>query len=1376
MPPSILQVVYEVLAEAQASSLGRRVNEYQTKICLKGATEAINNGLLVEASATFYQAIEELYEKYIKAIAKPLDSARMLLKTDALDSYISTPVRSVFDLTPNHLLTAVEKSQNSGASIKFSDNLIIEFLHIRRDPGWRLAGGAPPTRRRDLMYFGNHHQKRSCRTVTTVGKNTCVPACCVVGAAHERMISARKLKDKEKIAEATQRYKELVANPGKNKKLREEVDKLYDKLPGVKRGTALNLTHMPLIEKELDIRIKVVSIPDQLKIVYESDKHPTKAYVYLLYSNPENLAVGHYDLITNVKGFFSKPYYCTACDKAYWHAYNHRCKDTQEWWCFACYERDCKKSENPQECPKCKAPLHSQACAENHEKLRCDKRWKCDICRKQKFRGKVYDVESKEFRLQSDEEMQITHDCDMYTCKECKTEVDVGHRCFVKPKKYKEKIQKLMFFDVETDQSTTTHIVNYIHMIFYDQTPEERQQEKEMNKKRGLKFFLERQLKQLEDISPKEADDFEDRICDEDNLEQMQDQLEKIEEELALYDKFLADHTNWNGKWVGKSYEGQESLTSFCKDLHDKFEGYTCIAHNLKGFDGVFILKTFLENGIIPEVICKGQKLLEIRVSHVDLRFIDSFNFLPMSLAKLPEAFALGCGSKGHFPHFFNRPENQSYVGPYPEPKYYGVSQMSCSERKKFYIWYKEQEGKTFDFKEQMARYCAQDVEILKESCLAYRQLMCKETGCDPFAYITLASVCSAVYMTRFMPEETIARVPASGYERHKYSSESTEWLEYLRRHKGVRGLQHATNGGEVKIGKYYVDGFDKASNTVYEYYGCFFHGCKNCFSGELRNPDTNKRLIQSYTETMLREKWLRSQNYKVVTMWGCDWLKVKQKNSSVKALVDSMKLTSPLNPRDAFYGGRTETFKIWSNDGPIVYHDVTSLYPWVNSKMLYPVGHPEIILSDFKDISQYFGVVKCTMLPPRNLYLPVLPVHAAGKLLFPLCRSCAENTQQEACCHNDDERAIHGTWFSEEVKLALEKGYRLIQMHAVWHFDKTTKHLFAPYMRMFFEKKMTSSKLQCNKDDEEAVLAFMAEVKEKEGIIIKSPDDFKENPGLRQITKLMLNNLWGRFGMNENMSTSQFVSDFEELEKILEDVTREVQAVRVINEKIVQVTTRVMERDYLSCSRDTNIFVALATTAWARIRLYRELDKLGDRVLYCDTDSVIYRESPNPDENLKLGKFLGDMTSELDEGDYIKEFVSGGPKNYGYVTKNGKTEVKIKGFTLNSTNAVAFSFEKIKEVIINGVANVDHHDGRAKRRKCLDRAEFLDKHLEHGEGPSAFAGSAGISAYNPVRIFRTRTWDVIQKAEQKLYSFNFDKRVIDKDSFDTFPYGYLRL
>lgn len=79
--------------------------------------------------------------------------------------------------------------------------------------------------------------------------------------------------------------------------------------------------------------------------------------------------------------------------------------------------------------------------------------------------------------------------------------------------------------------------------------------------------------------------------------------------------------------------------------------------------------------------------------------------------------------------------------------------------------------------------------------------------------------------------------------------------------------------------------------------------------------------------------------------------------------------------------------------------------------------------------------------------------------------------------------------------------------------------------------------------------------------------------------------------------------------------------------------------RDFIEQDTSTNIFLATFTTAWARIKLYNEMDKLGRSVLYHDTDSIVYESNGVNDP--PLGNFLGEFTDELD-GDTITTFVSG--------------------------------------------------------------------------------------------------------------------------------------
>ena len=48
----------------------------------------------------------------------------------------------------------------------------------------------------------------------------------------------------------------------------------------------------------------------------------------------------------------------------------------------------------------------------------------------------------------------------------------------------------------------------------------------------------------------------------------------------------------------------------------------------------------------------------------LNIRMIDSLNFLPMNLAKLPSTFGLEAMRKDYFPHLLNTTKNHNYIGP----------------------------------------------------------------------------------------------------------------------------------------------------------------------------------------------------------------------------------------------------------------------------------------------------------------------------------------------------------------------------------------------------------------------------------------------------------------------------------------------------------------------------------------------------------------------------------------------------------------------------------------------------------------------------------------------------------------------------------------
>jgi len=101
---------------------------------------------------------------------------------------------------------------------------------------------------------------------------------------------------------------------------------------------------------------------------------------------------------------------------------------------------------------------------------------------------------------------------------------------------------------------------------------------------------------------------------------------------------------------------------------------------------------------------------------------------------------------------------------------------------------------------------------------------------------------------------------------------------------------------------------------------------------------------------------------------------------------------------------------------------------------------------------------------------------------------------------------------------------------------------------------------------------------------------------------------------------------------------------------------------------------------------LYGFLDKLQEKAIYTDTDSVIFIQ-PGPKSEptlIETGDNLGQMQSELKKGEIIVEVVCAGPKNYAYKTYNSatgesKTVCKVRGITLNYIASQLVNFQKIR-------------------------------------------------------------------------------------------------
>lgn len=124
-------------------------------------------------------------------------------------------------------------------------------------------------------------------------------------------------------------------------------------------------------------------------------------------------------------------------------------------------------------------------------------------------------------------------------------------------------------------------------------------------------------------------------------------------------------------------------------------------------------------------------------------------------------------------------------------------------------------------------------------------------------------------------------------------------------------------------------------------------------------------------------------------------------------------------------------------------------------------------------------------------------------------------------------------------------------------------------------------------------------------------------------------------------------------------------------------------------------------------------------------------------------------MTDELEKhgaGSYIIEFVSGGPKHYGFRFWSAKmqqelTVVKVKGFRIDHENSAVINFDNMRRMVKLFIES-----------GCREEIPILIPRIE-----------------------RNKDHQLITVYRKKILRITYDKRVPLKD-YTTVPYGYIRL
>jgi len=270
---------------------------------------------------------------------------------------------------------------------------------------------------------------------------------------------------------------------------------------------------------------------------------------------------------------------------------------------------------------------------------------------------------------------------------------------------------------------------------------------------------------------------------------------------------------------------------------------------------------------------------------------------------------------------------------------------------------------------------------------------------------------------------------------------------------------------------------------------------------------------------------------------------------------------------RPGFYGGRVENFAIGKIENVSMY-DTTSLYPSVQALARFPHSNHLRLDVDPPLTGQFWkgeGVCEADVTLP-DTFIPSLPYRYQSRLFFPIGR-------------------MRGTWTILELRRALEWGAVLNSVEWVL-WSPVTFNPFEDFVQDLFSLRsyyLSKSKGEAN------------------------------------LVKLLLNSLYGRWGLNPAGGLYRLVDfDTEDaLEKYQGYSTFDVDG-RLLGFGAIASTHY---PDYV------NVLMAAQISSAARIHLLDELNRQGEKMVYCDTDSILTRG------RIETSEGLGGWRLEMEAG-----------------------------------------------------------------------------------------------------------------------------------------------
>lgn len=698
----------------------------------------------------------------------------------------------------------------------------------------------------------------------------------------------------------------------------------------------------------------------------------------------------------------------------------------------------------------------------------------------------------------------------------------------------------------------------------------------------------------------------------------------------------------WKDVFSGESgtFSGNDCILqmlhhfSFYNNGNNRF-----VAHNSSGYDSRFVIEKIgsFDTKYSAQITNVGAKVLRLGIGNgkVRMTFIDSMKHLPGSLASLAKSLAQNTRmEKGYFPHLFNTVGNEGYVGELPDKKYFCLpySMRTETDYVKFNEWYDERKLEPWNFKEELLKYCQNDVEILAEVVRTYHEIQVRDTKISPWHFTT-----------------------APGFVHEYYKRDVSSRFEHLRENPDdmsaaarITEIAKSTGWAVLRNGEYY---FCRAA---------------------LRGGRTDAKCIYyELTPQQIEEGW-EIIYADINSMYPSVQMKYDYPTGTPEIFVwehDFLPCKHHLPPQGKFDGCRCD--------------ERTKFDPLLRVHSLWRVTRdPRPEYETLRREPDFFGIICVDVTPNAHLFTPLLTEYDQKEKKNyptnrPLKRIVLTTVELEFAVDNgykvtkiyryDKYTRTPSYWRESMAKLYIgkmcasrdtpsdEEREEMVRAYEEeWGMGDLVREAFEKnlWKKDAAYKQVCKIALNCGwgKHAQRPVL----------GETIWVDEDIEEDPKLGHLMANLVESNW-------------------EIKK----------TVRVSDTKTLLVTEG---QDGKVEKKIHNYYlpVAVFVTAYARIELLKELLKLDTNALYHDTDSIIYVKPPGGYEIPIQDGMLGAW--ELEDYGTITNFVAIAPKTYGLkYLKGGRTQtmVKAKGLSQLRASDEMFNFEVLKKIALDGASSM---------------------------------------------------------------------------------------